>query len=279
MKVVTSLREIKKFISSAKKNGKTVGLVPTMGYLHEGHLSLTRRAKKDCDVCVVSIFVNPLQFGPSEDFKRYPRNIKRDEALSKAAGVDIIFYPSVKIMYPSQHLTYVEVEKLSDGLCGASRPGHFRGVATVVTKLFNIIQPDTAYFGQKDIQQATIIHKMVEDLNMPVKIKVLPIVRVKDGLALSSRNVYLSQQQRIEAVILWQSLKKAGHLIGKGERSAKKVIFFIRKLIQTKKTAKIDYVECVDAVNLAPLKEIKGKVIIALAVWFGKTRLIDNIIL
>ncbi len=279
MRIIVSIGEIKKFIKSARQRGRAIGFVPTMGYLHEGHLSLMRQAKKDCDICAVSIFVNPLQFGPGEDFKRYPRDIKKDEFLSKTAGVDIIFYPSVKMMYPSQHLTYVEVEKISDGLCGVSRPGHFKGVATVVTKLFNIIQPDIAYFGQKDIQQAVVIQRMVKDLNMPLKIKVMPIMRDKDGLALSSRNAYLNRQQRKDAPVLWQSLKKAGHLIKDGQRSAEEIISVIHKIIRTKKTAKIDYVECVDAINLQPLKEIRGRVIVAVAAWFGKTRLIDNIIL
>ncbi len=278
MKIIRSIRELKTFVKAAQKNNKTIGFVPTMGYLHEGHLSLMRKAKKYCDICVVSIFVNPLQFGPKEDFRKYPREIKRDECLSKEAGVDIIFYPSAKNMYPSGYLTYVEVKGISDVLCGKSRPRHFKGVATVVMKLFNITQPDIAYFGQKDAQQAVIIQKMVRDLNIPLKIKVTPTIRENDGLAMSSRNVYLNSQERRDATILNLALKNAKNLIRKGERSSQVVIANIKKMILLKKTAKIDYVECVDANNLSPLKKPEGRVLIALAVWFGKTRLIDNII-
>ncbi|MDP2939111.1 MAG: pantoate--beta-alanine ligase [Candidatus Omnitrophota bacterium] len=278
MRIIRSIKKLRQFVKNAKRKGKTIGFVPTMGYLHEGHLSLLREAKKDCDICVVSIFVNPIQFGPKEDFSRYPRDIKRDKFLLKSAGADIIFYPSIKIMYPPGFLTFVVIERLSDVLCGNSRPGHFKGVTTVVTKLFNIVQADIAYFGQKDIQQSIIIQKMVEDLNMPLKIKLMPIVREIDGLAMSSRNVYLFPQQRSDAVILWQALKKAKQMINMGERSSQAIISSIKKLICTKKRVRIDYIDCVSIDNLTSLRKLKGRVIIALAVWIGKVRLIDNII-
>jgi pantothenate synthetase (EC 6.3.2.1) len=256
MQITKSIKEIRRLIVLAKKQGKTIGFVPTMGYLHEGHLSLLRQAKKDCDICVVSIFVNPIQFGPREDFKKYPRNIKRDECLSKRAGVDIIFYPSADQMYPSGYSTYVNVEKLSNVLCAKSRTGHFKGVATVVAKLFNIVQPDIAYFGQKDAQQAIIIHKMAQDLNMPLTIKVMPTVREKDGLAMSSRNVYLNHQGRRDATILNMSLKDARQMIKQGERSSQRIISHINKIIKGKANIKIDYIECVDAQDLLPLKKL-----------------------
>lgn len=278
MKIIHSITKIRKLIKAAKVKAKTIGFVPTMGYFHAGHISLMRQAKKDCGISIVSIFVNPLQFAPKEDFKKYPRNIKRDERLSKEAKVDIIFYPSAKAMYPSGYRTFVEVDKISDLLCGKFRPGHFKGVATVVTKLFNIVQPDIAYFGQKDIQQAIVIKKLAEDLNIPLKIKLMPTVREKDGLAMSSRNIYLNREQRREAVVFWQSLKKARKLIKNGERRAKVIISLIKKLICTQKYARIDYVECVSFGSLLPVKIIKGKAVIALAVWLGRTRLIDNII-
>ncbi len=278
MKIARTIAALRKLVIPAKKKGKTIGFVATMGYLHEGHLSLIRQAKKDCDICVVSIFVNPFQFGPREDFQRYPRDIKRDVCLSKSSGADIIFYPSARLMYPSGYSTFVEVKEFSEVLCGRGREGHFKGVTTVVAKLFNITAANISYFGQKDAQQAVIIQKMVRDLNMPVKIKVMPIIRENNGLAISSRNVYLSPEERKEAVILWQSLRIAKRMIKKGKRSSWEIISSIKKLILTKKTAKIDYVECVDMQTLKPLKRIKGKVLIALAVWLGKTRLIDNII-
>jgi len=279
MQLIRSIKQMRQFIKTQKKAKKTIGFVPTMGYLHEGHLSLMRQAKKDCDISVISIFVNPTQFGPREDYKKYPRNIKRDERLARSVGVDAIFYPTVKQMYPQGYLAYVNVEELTGVLCGKSRPGHFRGVTTIVAKLFNIVQSDIAYFGQKDAQQAIVIQKMVKDLDMPIKIKIMPIIREPDGLAMSSRNTYLNPQERIDALVLSQSLKKARQMVRQGKRSSKKIILQMRRMIAAKKTAKIDYISCVRLDSLEPVSQIKGKILIALAVWIGKTRLIDNIII
>jgi len=278
MKIIKSAAQMQKLIMDLKKKGKLIGFVPTMGYLHEGHLSLMRRARKDCDISIISIFVNPTQFGPHEDYKKYPRDLKRDERLAKSVGVDIVFYPSVKEMYPKKYCTYVEVEDLAKGLCAATRPGHFKAVTTVVAKLFNIVGPDVAYFGQKDAQQARVIQQMVKDLNLPIKIKILPIVREVGGLALSSRNQYLSLRQREDALVLSQSLKKARAMIKKGVRSSGKIISMMRSSISKKKTAKIDFIACVDFETLKPVQRIKKNTLIVLAVWIGKTRLIDNII-
>lgn len=260
-----------------KKGDRSIGLVPTMGCLHEGHMSLVRAAKKHTDVVIMSIFVNPIQFGPKEDFEKYPRDQKRDEELARDAGVDVIFYPSLKDMYPEGYATYVTVEDLTKNLCAESRPGHFRGVATVVTKLFNIVKPDAAYFGQKDMQQALMIKKMAADLNMDLNVKIMPIVRGKDGLAMSSRNMYLSEAETKDAAILRQSLKQAESLIKGQERDTKKIIRTIEDMIKSKPTAKIDYVAVVDMKGLRDIKTISGEVMIALAVFFGSTRLIDNI--
>jgi len=277
MQTFRNIKKLQKFIIGLKKIGKTIGFIPTMGYLHEGHLSLMRQSKKENNISVISIFVNPIQFGPKEDFKKYPRDFKRDEKLAKSAGVDIIFYPSIEQMYPAGYLSYVEVEKLSNLLCGASRPGHFRGVTTVVAKLFNIVQPDIAYFGQKDAQQARIIQKMTQDLNMPIKVKVMPIIRESDGLAMSSRNMYLSSQERKDALILNRALKEARRLIKTGVRDSRTIISTINYLISAKHTAKIDYVKIVDPQTLTEVKKIEKSVLIILAVWIGKTRLIDNL--
>ena len=277
-KVISHLEAIRKYAAKVKSSGKTIGFVPTMGYLHSGHLSLIKQAKKDCDICLVSIFVNPIQFGPREDYKKYPRDLEVDSILAKSAGGDCVFYPQAKDMYGLGYSTYVNVEKITDYLCGASRPGHFRGVATVVAKLFNIIRPDIAYFGQKDFQQALVIKKMVKDLNIPLKIKVMPIVRDSDGLALSSRNVYLSAEERSDALVLFRSLQKAREIILRGERKAGKIIAAMRNEISRKKSAGIDYIAIADAETLEPLEYVKQKALIALAVYFGKTRLIDNII-
>jgi len=277
VKTIKSIPEMMSYSRARHKSGKRIGLVPTMGYLHEGHLSLMRKARKEADVVVISIFVNPTQFSPQGDFKKYPRNFRGDERLAKSCGVDTIFYPEVKDIYPDGYRTYVNVEELTKALCGASRPGHFRGVTTVVAKLFNITQPDIAYFGQKDAQQAIAIKQMVKDLNMPVKIKVLPIVREKDGLAMSSRNAYLKEQERKDALILYQSLLKARGLITKGEKSADKIKAAMRKMISEKKTAKIDYISIVNAKNLKDVKLTGPGTLIAVAVKIGSTRLIDNI--
>ncbi|MDP8230888.1 MAG: pantoate--beta-alanine ligase [Candidatus Gorgyraea atricola] len=271
-------RSIKPLINLKGKKG-TIGLVPTMGFLHGGHLSLIRRARKDTDRVVVSIFVNPTQFGPKEDLKKYPRDLNRDLRLCRKEGVDIVFIPTARTIYANGFSTYVNVGNIAGTLCGASRPGHFKGVATVVAKLFNIVQPDIAYFGQKDAQQAIVIKKMVEDLNIPIKIKVMPIVREKDGLAMSSRNLYLSPQERREALSLYKSLKLAKTLYRKGERDSRNIIKMIQKEILKESNAKIDYVSIVDTKNLKPLDRISNKALVAVAAKIGKTRLIDNAIL
>lgn len=278
-KTVSAIVWMRKLIAREKAEGKTIGFVPTMGYLHQGHLSLIRQAKKDCDICVVSIFVNPLQFGPKEDYKKYPRNLEQDSILAKSAGCDYLFYPETKAMYSREYCTYVTVEKLTGNLCGVSRPGHFKGVTTVVAKLFNIIQPDTSYFGQKDYQQAAVVTRMLKDLNMPLSIKVMPIVREADGLAMSSRNVYLNSRERLDAAVLYQSLQNAKKMITRGQKNPRLIIAQIKKEILRKKSAAIDYVAIVDASSLEAVKVIKGKALIGLAVWIGRTRLIDNIII
>lgn len=278
MKLLDNIQKMSTQIRIMKKEGKTIGFVPTMGYLHEGHLSLVRAAKKHTDVVVVSIFVNPLQFGPNEDLDKYPRNLKRDEELARLAGADVIFYPSAKDMYPDGYSTFVFVEGLTDTLCGASRPGHFKGVATVVAKLFGIVKPDIAYFGQKDAQQAIVIKKMVEELNMGIDIKVMPTVREEDGLAMSSRNAYLSESERQDARILHQALERAETLVGQGEDDAKKIITMMGEMINSKPSAKIDYVSIVDPKGLRDVDKIKEDALIALAVFIGRTRLIDNAI-
>lgn len=278
MKIVRKISQMQSIARELKAKNKTIGFVPSMGYFHEGHLSLMRQAKKGCDVSMISIFVNPTQFGPHEDFKKYPRDLKRDENLARLSGVDIIFYPSVNEMYPKNYLTYVNVEEITDMLCGVSRPGHFRGVATVVAKLFNIVRPDIAYFGQKDAQQVSVIQQMVRDLNIPVKIKVMPIVRETDGLAMSSRNKYLSPQERKDALILSESLRKARKMISSRINSSSRIVSTMRNIIKTKRRSKIDYIVCVDLKTLKPVNKIRKNTLIALAVWIGKTRLIDNII-
>lgn len=250
-----------------------------MGYLHEGHLSLVRAAQRENDIVVVSIFVNPTQFGPKEDLKKYPRDIKRDSILLKKEKVDYIFCPDANQMYPADFRTYINVEDLSDRLCGKFRPGHFRGVVTVVAKLFNIIKPDRAYFGQKDAQQAIIIKKMVDDLNISVKIKTIPTIRETDGLATSSRNVYLKASERKDALVLYRCLNLAEASVRKGEKNPKKIIMEMKKVIQAKKDAKIDYISIVDCKSLKEVNVIKNRVLVALAVWIGKIRLIDNIII
>ena len=279
MKTIRSIKEMVRFSREMRLQGKTIGFVPTMGALHQGHLSLIRKARQETAKVVVSIFVNPTQFQPKEDFKKYPRNLKRDSSLCKREGVDIIFYPDAKAMYPADYRTYVSVQGLSAVLCEKSRPGHFKGVATVVTKLFNIVCPDTAYFGQKDLQQAIIIKRMANDLNMPVKIKVMPTIREKDGLALSSRNVYLNEKERKDATVLYEALKKAKDLIKNGDTDTQSIIGQMRWTINERGIIKIDYISIVDLDNLEPIKKITNNSLIALAVWVGRTRLIDNIVI
>ena len=278
MKIIRSIAEMQRTAGKLKRNGRTIGFVPTMGALHEGHLSLIRRANKENDITVASIFVNPIQFGPAEDFRFYPRPFKQDAALCRKEGVDFIFYPGPEQMYPPGFKTYVDVFEMGDFLCGPLRPGHFRAVTTVVSKLFNIVFPTAAYFGQKDAQQAVIIQRMVKDLNIPVIIKVIPTVREKNGLALSSRNVYLSASERKDSVVLSEALKSAKKMILSGRRNADTIIKAMRKLISAKKNAKIEYISVVGLEDLKPLKKIQEKCLVALAVRFGRTRLIDNII-
>ncbi|MBI4335896.1 MAG: pantoate--beta-alanine ligase [Candidatus Omnitrophica bacterium] len=276
MRIIRTIASMHVWSNRLRHSNRRIGFVPTMGYLHQGHLSLVKRSAEENDATVVSIFVNPLQFGPNEDFKKYPRTPKRDESMLREAGVDVCFYPSADRMYPAPYYTSVNVEYLTDTLCGRSRPGHFRGVATVVAKLFNIVKPHAAYFGQKDAQQAIVIKKMASDLNIDVDIKIMPIIRERDGLAMSSRNSYLNKYQREDAVILYKSLRMARRMINEGERSPGLIIGKIKGLITRRDSAKIDYCEIVDTKTLRPVAEIKGEVLIALAVYIGRTRLIDN---
>jgi pantoate--beta-alanine ligase len=268
---------MQKIAGALKCKGRTIGFVPTMGALHEGHLSLIRQARKENQKIVVSIFVNPIQFSPKEDLKTYPRPFKKDLLLLRKEKVDFVFCPSVREMYPEDFRTSVEVKELGEVLCGVSRPGHFRGVATVVAKLFNIVQPDTAYFGQKDAQQTVVIRRMAVDLSMPLKIKVMPTVREAGGLALSSRNVYLSPQGRRDSLVLSKALGLAKELIRHGQRNALCISNRMKALIRTRKSAKIDYIAIVDSRTLKPVKIIGNNCLIAVAVRFGNTRLIDNL--
>jgi len=279
MKLIRSLAQMHRWSALQRKKSQTIGFVPTMGALHEGHLSLIRRARRENDFVAVSIFVNPTQFGPHEDFKKYPRNLSRDASLCRKERVDVLFAPSAASVYPTGYTTYVTVEGLSEVLCGRSRPGHFRGVATVVNKLFNVVGPDRAYFGQKDAQQAVIIKKMVKDLNMPIAVKVLATVRGPDGLALSSRNAYLNAKERADALVLWEALCLAQRLVKKGIRDAAKIIVEMKRVISQKRNSRIDYVVIVDASTLLPIREIRRGSLAALAVRIGKTRLIDNTVL
>ncbi len=255
---------------------RRIGLVPTMGALHEGHFSLIRCARKENDIVVVSIFVNPAQFGPGEDFRKYPRCVKKDIESCRKLGVDVVFLPNKEDMYPAGYCTFVNVNGLSEVLCGASRPGHFCGVATVIVKLLNIIRPDAVYMGQKDAQQAIIVSRLVDDLNFPVSVRVVPTVRQEDGLALSSRNAYLSGEERYEALVLYKALKLAETLIKGGQRDAARIIGAMSRLIKKNKKAKIDYIGIVDCKSLKAVKKIKSGDLIALAVKIGRTRLIDN---
>jgi len=272
----SSINDIKNKISQWKSEGYSIGFVPTMGYLHEGHTSLMQRANKENDKVIVSIFVNPTQFGPNEDLDNYPRDLEKDTILCGGNGVDAIFTPSSKEMYGDNPCAYVDIIDLSSELCGASRPGHFRGVCTVVLKLFNIITPDRAYFGEKDAQQLAIIKKMVLDLNIPVTITGCPIVREDDGLAKSSRNTYLSNDQRKAAVVLNQSLALAKTSLANGERDSTKIISLINGKISSEPLAKVDYIQLVDLKSLKIVKTIKDDILVAIAVHFDKTRLIDN---
>jgi len=256
-----------------------VGLVPTMGYLHEGHLSLIRRAREECDHVVVSIFVNPTQFGPKEDLSKYPRDLDRDLSLIEPLGADLVWMPTAEIMYPKGYQTWVEVETVTRPLEGAMRPGHFRGVTTVVAKLFNGVQPHRAYFGQKDAQQATVIRQMTRDLNFPIEIVVCPIIREPDGLAMSSRNVYLDPEERKAATMLYRSLYAAKNVYENGERDAEKLRQIMREVIASEPLAQMQYVSCADYNTLEELETVTGKTLLSMAVFLGKTRLIDNFVL
>jgi len=279
MKTVTTVKDLRAFLRPLRD--RRIGLVPTMGYLHEGHVSLIRKAREECDVVVLSVFVNPLQFGPGEDYERYPRDLERDAKIAEQAGVDFLFAPSVEEMYPQTPLTKVTVSRLTDRLCGASRPGHFDGVATVVTKLFHIVEPDRACFGMKDAQQVAVVEQMVRDLHFPVTVVPCPTVREKDGLAVSSRNVYLSEEERKQATVLSAGLREVAEKVKRGEMTrASQAIEYLKRRISSKPLARIDYVDVLAYPELTPVEELKGRrVIVAVAVRFGSTRLIDNTIL
>lgn len=279
MKVCRTVAEIRGELAPAHRAGGNIGLVPTMGFLHAGHLALIQRARIENQVVVVSIFVNPTQFGPQEDLARYPRDLPRDLGLCGEARVDLVFAPEPPEMYPEGFQTYVEVEGFSQGLCGARRPGHFRGVATVVTKLFALVQPDRAYFGEKDGQQLRVIRRMVRDLDLPVAVVPVPTVREPDGLAMSSRNVYLNPDERRAALVLHKSLVLAGNLAAGGERRAPVIAERMRALIEAEPLARLDYLAIVDDETLAPLETIEGPTLVALVVFIGRTRLIDNLVL
>jgi pantoate--beta-alanine ligase len=271
-----SIKEVREVIGNWKKRGFSVGLVPTMGYLHPGHISLIERARKENDMVVVSIFVNPIQFGPNEDLDTYPRDMTHDREVCEKAGAELIFAPQPSEMYPSENFAFVDIKELGDGLCGAKRPGHFRGVCTVVSKLFNIVLPNRAYFGEKDAQQLAIIRRMVKDLNIGTEIVSCPIVREADGLAMSSRNLYLSPEERKAALSISRSLSAAKELMRKGEKDAVKIRETIVAGISAEPLARIDYAEIVDSADLSPVQRIEKPVLAAVAVYFGKTRLIDN---
>ncbi|SPF36341.1 Pantothenate synthetase [Candidatus Desulfosporosinus infrequens] len=279
LKRTSHISELREILAIERSRGRKIALIPTMGYLHQGHLALVERAKQTGAFTVLSIFVNPLQFGPHEDYSSYPRDLERDAHLAEVAGVDVLFHPTSEEMYPWPMVTYVEVCQLDRVLCGAKRPGHFRGVATVVSKLFHIVQPDSAFFGQKDYQQYLIIQRMVRDLNLPIEVCPVPIVREQDGLALSSRNVFLTAEQRQEALILSQSLDEAEKILRAGERSARLLETHLREKISRGSQGMIDYVEIRDAQDLSEVINIERPVLVALAVRFGSTRLIDNKVL
>lgn len=278
MEIIRTTAWMREVTAALETEGRRIGIVPTMGALHEGHLSLVRAAQAGADAVVVSIFVNPTQFGPGEDWARYPRNLERDCERLESLGVDYVFAPTPEEMYPAGFSTYVTVERLSKTLCGRSRPDHFRGVATVVLKLFELVQPQVAFLGQKDAQQTVIIRRMVRDLNLPVEIVVCPTVREADGLALSSRNSYLSPAERRAATVLSRSLARAREMIERGERGTEAILAGMRSVLASESSARVDYVEVVDLVTLEPKPLVSGETLFALAVRIGSTRLIDNLI-
>jgi len=277
MKIIRSIHALQKALDSQRRRNKQIGFVPTMGYFHDGHLSLMRKARKENDCVVVSIYVNPTQFGPKEDLKKYPRNRNRDVRLARAEKVDFLFCPSTKEMYPQGFGTYVTNEPIADILCGATRPGHFKGVATIVCKLFNIVGANVAYFGQKDYQQLCIIKQLIKDLNIRTRIKMCPIVREADGLAMSSRNTYLNADQRERAVVLSHALCVARTLIKSGERRPHVVINKMKRMLLFK-VDRLDYIAVLNATDLSKVRSISGKMYIGIAAYIGKTRLIDNIV-
>ena len=279
MEVVASVAVLRERVGASRATGQVIGVVPTMGALHEGHLSLIRRARADCGYVVVTLFVNPTQFGPNEDLSRYPRDDEADRAAAEAAGGDLLFKPPVEQVYPAGFSTYVTVEGLTSGLCGASRPTHFRGVTTVVAKLFNMVQPDRAYFGEKDYQQLQVIRRMTRDLDFPVEIVPCPIVREPDGLALSSRNRYLTPEQRAAALSLSRGLHAAREAFEAGERNAGALIRRARQGMEAEPLLRIDYVERVDAESLTPVEKLDLPALLAVAAYLGDTRLIDNCVL
>jgi len=276
MKVICSVREMQSFSESLRNRGQKIAFVPTMGYFHDGHLSLMREGKLRGDCVAISIYVNPTQFGPSEDFERYPRDFERDKALAEGVGVDVVFYPENKEMYPEHYQTYVNVEKVTENLCGISRPGHFRGVTTVCAKLFNIVKPHYAIFGKKDFQQLSAIKRMVQDLNMDLEIIGMPIVRETDGLAMSSRNVYIKEDERNSALSLSRSLKLAKQMYDRGERDAFRILDEVKIFIEGHPYARIDYAKICDTTTLKDSERLEGESVLALAVMISKTRLIDN---
>jgi pantoate--beta-alanine ligase len=276
MIIVTTLEEL--FYARRLLNDP-VGLVPTMGYLHEGHISLVKKAKKECKSVIATIFVNPTQFGPNEDLEKYPRNLERDLKMLDAEGVDIVWTPTAEVMYPAGYQTWVEVENLTKPLEGSMRPGHFRGVTTVVSKLFNATRPDRAYFGQKDAQQAAVIRQMTHDLSYPIEIVICPILREADGLAMSSRNSYLSPEERQSATVLYRALSAAKTAFAGGEKNAEKLRQIVKDMVGSESRAQLQYVSCTDYDTLAELETVSGKALLSMAVFMGKTRLIDNFIL
>ena len=279
MEVIKKKDKMRGLVDEAKARGDTVGLVPTMGFFHEGHLELMRRARAECDVVVVTLFVNPTQFGPGEDLDAYPRDFELDRALAEGVGVDYIFAPEVEEMYPEGAATFVEVEELHRVMCGRTRPGHFRGVATIVSKLFNIVPAHRAYFGQKDAQQLVIIRKMAADLDFPIEIIPVPTVRESDGVAMSSRNTYLEPEEREQAIALHRSLEAARLLVEQGQRQAGKIRSAMENLISTFPLVNLEYISICDNIFLRPLEELSGEVLVAVAARIGRARLIDNMVL
>lgn len=278
MELIAKINKLKAVVRKMRGAGNSIGFVPTMGALHDGHLMLVKKAREVADTVLVSVFVNPIQFGRGEDFEHYPRNLSHDVELLTRAGVDYVFAPAIEEFYPKDFDTYVEVERLSEPLCGKFRPGHFRGVATVVAKLFTIVEPDYAFFGQKDAQQAGVIRRMARDLKFPVDVRVCPIVREEDGLAMSSRNAYLSPDERRAATVLYRSLCRAAALVLEGERQAGRVRQAVADMIQAEPLARLEYFEIVDTADFQPVAALQGGGLMALAVYIGKTRLIDNLL-